>query len=69
MARSLPGAGEDFILTEMSKKLPDPHFGSDEEMTAWAEREGLEIVIDEEGNPDWHAVWKAYLEREEGSDS
>lgn len=44
------------------KPLPDPHYGTDEEMTAWAKKEGLEIVKDEEGNPDWAAVYANYTE-------
>ena len=56
----------------MSKKpqdLPDPHFGTDEQMLAWCKEEGLTPVKDEEGQWDWHTVYAEWLEgEEEGGD-
>lgn len=42
---------------------PDPHFGTDEEMLAWAQEENIAPVRDQEGNYDWHAAWETYLQR------
>jgi len=49
-------------------KEPDPHFGTDEEMLAWCEDEGLQPIRDADGRWDWHAVWEVYANRleEEG---
>jgi len=44
---------------------PDPHFGSDEQMLAWCQSEGLTPVKDEAGHWDWHAVYAVYMERME----
>ena len=47
----------------MTQPLPDPHFGTDEEMFAWAQRESIQPVRDADGNWDWHAAWDTYLSR------
>ena len=43
--------------------FPDPHFGTDEVMLSWCERESLTPVKDADGNWDWIAVWVAYMKR------
>ena len=43
--------------------IPDPHFGSDEEMLAWCERENLTPVKNERDEWDWIAVWEIYMTR------
>ncbi len=45
---------------------PDPHFGTDEEMLAWCEREGLTPIKDQHGRYDWQAVWDDYVKAQEG---
>lgn len=45
-------------------KQPDPHFGTDDEMLAWCEREGIVPTKDDNGNWDWDAAWATWLERE-----
>jgi hypothetical protein len=45
--------------------LPDPHFGSDEEMLAWCRSEGITPVKDEDGEWDWFAAWDEYMSRPE----
>ena len=47
---------------------PDPHFGTDEEMLAWCERENITPVKDADGDWDWHAAWNEYSIRLEGQD-
>jgi hypothetical protein len=49
-------------------EMPDPHFGTDEQMLAWCEDEKLEPVKDEDGQWDWHAVWEIYLIKLEEED-
>ena len=43
----------------------DPHFGSDEQMLAWATREGITPRKDSRGNWDWPTAWEEYLTRPE----
>ena len=45
--------------------IPDPHFGTDEQMLAWAARAGLTIVKDAEGQHDWEAVYTEWSTRED----
>lgn len=47
----------------MKKQFYDECFGSTEVMTAWAKAEDLDIVYDEDGNPDWGAVYEQYLKK------
>lgn len=51
------------------KPLPgeaDPHFGSDDEqMLAWAGREGITPTKDSRGHWDWAAAWEEYMARPE----
>lgn len=56
------------ILTPSDLDLPDPHFGTDEQMLAWCEKEGLEPVKDEDGYWDWLTVYEQYMAREEETD-
>jgi hypothetical protein len=49
--------------------MPNPHFGSNEEMLVWCEREGLTVVKDSRGDYDWQAVWDAYLARTDVEES
>lgn len=46
-------------------KEPDPHFGPEDEMRAWAAREDLELIYEDEdsGIVDWHAVYRKWIER------
>ena len=39
---------------------PDPHFGTDEQMLAWAKKENLDIVRTEDGHYDWAAVYEQW---------
>lgn len=48
---------------------PDPHFGTDEQMLAWCERENINPVKDEDGQWDWHAAWEEYLNRPDPEDA
>ena len=41
----------------------DVHYGTDEEMLAWCEKEGITPVKDRDGNWDWDAAWGEYLNR------
>ena len=43
-----------------NQPLPDPHFGTDEEMLAWCWRENLTPVKDPRGDWDWQRVWDYY---------
>jgi len=36
---------------------PDVHFGTDEEMLEWANKEGLTPILDENGDYDWKALY------------
>ncbi len=50
--------------------LPDPHFGTDEEMLAWCERKKIEPIKDAQGNWDWMLTWvnhEARLRETDGS--
>ncbi len=49
----------------LESEVPDPHFGTDEQMLAWCKEEGLTPVKDEQGQWDWHTVYAEWLEREE----
>jgi hypothetical protein len=42
---------------------PDPHFGTDEQMLAWCEREGITPQKDAAGQWDWHATWTEWKSR------
>lgn len=58
----------------MSSRAPlpgeaDPHFGTDEQMLAWCERENLTPVKDSRGDWDWQSVWESYLARPTAEDS
>ena len=50
------------------KTFADPHFGTDEQMLAWCDREKIQPVKDEDGHWDWHAAWEEYLNRPEQED-
>lgn len=43
--------------------VPDPHFGSDEDMLEWCKTEGLIPRKDSHGNWDWMTVWQEYTAR------
>ncbi len=47
---------------------PDPHFGTDEEMLAWCEREMITPVKDSEGNWDWMQAWADHEARSDGTE-
>ena len=43
--------------------VADSHFGTDEEMLAWCEKEGLTPVKDKRGRWDWLTVWDKHSKR------
>lgn len=45
-----------------------PHFGTDEEMLKWCRQENLTPRKDSEGEWDWLAVYKEWMERDKGLD-
>lgn len=45
------------------RPLEDVHYGTDEEMLAWCERENLTPVKDADGNWDWDKPWAEFLAR------
>lgn len=50
--------------------MTDVWFGSDEQMLAWCEREGITPTKDKDGHWDWHSAWAEYLSRpENGTES
>jgi hypothetical protein len=55
------------VLTPSNLPLPDLHFGTDEQMLAWCEEEGLEPIKDKDGFWDWHTVYEQYLARLDGT--
>lgn len=50
-------------MAHFSDNFPDPHFGTEEQMLAWCEREGLTPVKGKRGEWDWPAVWDEYCKR------
>lgn len=42
---------------------PDPHFGTDEQMLAWCEQEGITPRKDASGAWDWFAAWEEWQDR------
>jgi hypothetical protein len=46
--------------------MPDPHFGDDETMLAWATRENLPVAKNAEGEYDWQVTWDAWMQRGDG---
>ena len=48
--------------------MPDPHFGTDEEMLDWCKDENLIPIKDEEGEWDWNSVWEEYMNRPENKE-
>lgn len=46
-----------------NRPLEDVHYGTDEEMLAWCERENLTPVKDADGNWDLDQPWAEFLAR------
>ncbi|MEO5915591.1 MAG: hypothetical protein ABIS50_15260 [Luteolibacter sp.] len=44
-------------------EIADPHFGTDEQMLAWCEKEGITPTKDSRGAWDWQAAWDGYMSR------
>ena len=58
---------EDYDELEKLTGGESPHYGSDDQMIAWAEAEGLTIQRDDDGAYDWDLVYLNYLRRESKS--
>jgi hypothetical protein len=50
-------------MSDPEPPLPDPHFGSEEEMLDWAARENLALIYEDEQQTvvDWQAVYERWL--------
>lgn len=69
---SKTSAGEVTLMgtdnTHKPPSIPDPHFGTDDQMLAWCQEQGLEPIKDTEGNWDWHAVYQRSMALPEKDD-